>query len=98
MQGAHWLPPRIFLVGLLGRATACWVGSRLLLSVAGVQVAPAGIIITIAVSAVLSALETRRRHLDLLLPNLGVSRITLWALHLLPPILGEAVLHGGIRT
>lgn len=86
------LPPAPWTLRLVGRAALVWVLGRGLLALGGVgrtNPVAAGVI-ALAVGAVL-LLDVQRRGGDLLLANLGVSRLAVFSVATLTAALGEVV-------
>lgn len=87
------LPPPPWTLRLVGRAALVWVLGRGLLALGGVgrtNPVASGVIALVVGSILL--LDLKRRGGDLLLANLGVSRVAVLSVATLTAALGEVVL------
>ncbi|HYC31878.1 MAG TPA: hypothetical protein VEB59_06275 [Gemmatimonadales bacterium] len=92
------LPDRRFTAALLRRAMYLWLGTRLLVALAGgggvagrglASLPPGATGFVVLLAAFLALLEARRRNEHLLLANFGVPEAGLAGLSVLPPLIGE---------
>ena len=98
MNSTARLPDRLFIRAFILRAIGLWLGLRVLVALLGLPggtlVVPTGIIASvwiIATTAILCAIEFRRRGEFLLLASLGHSPVLLVVLSTLPVPLLEAM-------
>jgi hypothetical protein len=92
------LPNRLLVSTYLGRHLRLWAliriglsGVFLLARTDPLRVTPWTLCAIVALCAVVSVVELRRRHERVLLGNLGVNAVALGVLLIVPPLAGELV-------
>jgi hypothetical protein len=102
---AH-VPPRPFLVPLLIRGAIVWLATRVTIGIfiaifhdgPVLRLSPAGALWLVMLVGSVTWIETRRRHEDLLLGNLGVASRVVFAFGLLPALALESVMAVAARV